>query len=57
MMDDILVYGKTREEHDSRLHQILQYLQESNLTHNKEKCKFSVNKVSFLGQNVDGSWI
>lgn len=50
-------YGETQEEHDSRLRQILQHLQESNLMLNKEKCKFSVSQVSFLGQNVNGSGI
>ena len=38
MMDDILVYGKTKEEHDKNLGRVLQVLKLHNVTLNKEKC-------------------
>ena len=57
MMDDILVHGKTQEEHDSRLQEVLQRIQRSGLTLNKEKCFFSLPEVKFLGQVIDSEGI
>ena len=48
MMDDIPVHGKTQEENDSRLHEVLRRIQCSGLTLNKEKCFFSLPEVKFL---------
>ena len=53
LIDDILVYGRTQEEHDERLSEVLSNLQEAGLTLNKDKCKFSQTRVSFLGHIVD----
>ena len=53
LMDDILVHGKTQEEHDRRLTVVLQRLQDAGVTLNESKCEFSVNRVKFLGQIVD----
>lgn len=50
MMDDILVYGATQEEHDNHLRKVLQRLQDSGMTLNP---KFSCNRVKFLGHIVD----
>ena len=50
LIDDILVYGKTQQEHDDRLHAVLKRLEEAGLTLNKEKCEFSRRQVKFLGQ-------
>ena len=50
MIDDILVYSKTQQEHDDRLHAVLKRLEEAGLTLNKEKCEFSQRQVKFLGQ-------
>ena len=57
MMDDILVHGKTQEEHDSRLQEVLRRIQCSGLTINKEKCFFSLPEVKFLGQVIDSEGI
>ena len=37
-IDDLLVHGESQEQHDSRLHSVLQRLQESKLTLNRDKC-------------------
>jgi len=37
-MDDILVYTNTQEEHDQRVRQVLQRLQENRLTVSQDKC-------------------
>ena len=48
--DDIIVYGKTRKEHDIALEACLSRLQERGFTLNKEKCKFLDTKMTFFGQ-------
>ena len=55
--DDILVFGATREQHDHRLHQVLERLQREGLTLNSEKCEFAVDKVMFLGHVVGAGGI
>ena len=55
--DDIIVFGKTRDEHDQNLETVLQRLQQSNLTLNQEKCLFGVNKLTFFGHEVSASGI
>lgn len=53
LMDDILVHGKSQEEHDRRLITVLQRLQDAGLTLNERKCEFSQSQVKFLGQIID----
>ena len=52
-MDDILVFGKTTEEHDKHLEATLYKLREANLTLNEEKCEFSKPSVEYLGSSID----
>ena len=56
-MDDILVYGDTQEEHDSRLRAVIKKIQEAGITLNKDKCKFNVSKISFLGHVISSDGI
>lgn len=49
MMDDIIVWGTTREEHDERLRQVLDKTREVNLKLNKDKCEFGVKTLTFVG--------
>ena len=53
LMDDVLVYGSTQEEHEKNLLAALNRIQEAGLTLNKEKCVFSKKSIKFLGQLVD----
>ncbi|XP_065067526.1 uncharacterized protein K02A2.6-like [Rhopilema esculentum] len=48
--DDILVYGKTRAEHDANLEKCLQRLENRGLTLNYGKCKFLSTTLEFFGQ-------
>nr|XP_037270156.1 uncharacterized protein LOC119161741 [Rhipicephalus microplus] len=57
MIDDILVFGRTREEHDARLSQVLSRLAKAGLTLNQDKCRFGVSEVSFLGVIVSAQGI
>ena len=52
-MDDILVYGETREEHDKRLRQVLQHLSDMGMTLNAAKFSFAQTAVKFLGQVIN----
>ena len=47
--DDILVSGKTHEEHDQNLREVFQRLREKGLTLNKSKCEYSKDKLEFFG--------
>ena len=57
LIDDVLVHGKTPEEHNERLYRVLCRLQKEGLTLNREKCRSSMRQVQFLGQIVDESGI
>ena len=48
-LDDLLVYSKTQEEHDSHVLLVLSQLREHGLYAKLEKCSFDCNQVEFLG--------
>ena len=48
MMDDVLVHGRTQEEHDQRLDAALARISNAGVTLNAEKCEFP--KASNLTQ-------
>lgn len=52
-IDDILVGGKTQEEHDEMLHKVLQRLKNANLTVKEEKCEFQKSEIAFLGHKIN----
>ena len=49
VVDDILVCGKTEEEHDENLKKVLDRAREVNLRLNKKKCKICVSSVGYVG--------
>ena len=49
LSDDIIIHGKTQSDHDHALKMTLDRLQNKGAKLNKEKCIFSVNKISFFG--------
>ena len=55
--DDILVYGKSQEQHDKNVRNVLQKLREVGLTLNRDKCIFSQKQIKFLGQVIDNSGV
>ena len=57
MVDDVLVHGRTQEEHDQRLDAALARISNAGVTLNAEKCEFSQGRVKFLGHIVDGTGI
>ena len=57
LVDDILVTGRTQDEHNSRLTEVLTRLKKAKVTLGLSKCKFSQPSVKFLGQMVDQSGV
>ena len=51
-IDDILVWGSSNEEHNRRLEAVLQRCLKIGLTLNREKCKFGVSEVTYLGHTI-----
>lgn len=56
-IDDVLVWGRTREEHDTRLHAVLRKMQKAGMTLNVEKCELSKQTVHFLGHIISADGI
>ncbi|XP_059061669.1 uncharacterized protein K02A2.6-like [Achroia grisella] len=54
-IDDLLIWGKTREEHDSRLREVIRRAKENGVKFNKEKCLFGSKQVTFLGHIFSAS--
>jgi len=48
-MDNILIYTKTEDEHDSVVREFLQWLQTNELVVSPEKCVWGAQEVEFLG--------
>jgi hypothetical protein len=48
-IDDILIYAKNQEEHDSLVGEVLRRLAENDLVISPEKCIWSQEEVEFLG--------
>ena len=51
-MDDIVVWGRTREEHDARLKRALATIRRSGLKLNEKKCVFGVTELTYLGEKL-----
>ncbi|GJX72411.1 putative reverse transcriptase domain-containing protein [Tanacetum coccineum] len=56
-IDDILIYSKTKEEHDAHLRLILELLKKEELYAKFSKCDFWLSKVQFLGHVIDSEGI
>ncbi|GJR47486.1 putative reverse transcriptase domain-containing protein [Tanacetum coccineum] len=58
-IDDILIYSKSKEEHEVHLKLILELLKNEKLYANFSKCEFWLQEVQFLGHvvNRDGIYV
>ena len=56
-VDDILVFSRSPEEHESTLREVFIRLRENGLILNKDKCIFCVTTLKFLGFQVSGEGI
>ena len=51
-LDDVIVSGRSQEEHDQRLAKVIERMQSRNITLNWDKCKIGVSSVEFLGFSI-----
>jgi len=56
-IDDILVYSKTKEEHEQHLRLVLQTLREHQLYAKFSKCEFWLDRVVFLGHVISAEGV
>ena len=54
-MDDIIVWGSNKEEHDKRLEKVMETAQRVGLKLQKEKCEIAVPELTFLGDKISAS--
>ena len=53
-MDDVIVFGKTQEEHDERSIEVLRKLEQAGIILNN-KCEFSKSNLKYLGHMVSSN--
>ena len=47
-MDDIMIFGHTKEKHNSRLEIALRHIEATGVTLNPNKCQFGKTEIKFL---------
>jgi hypothetical protein len=56
-LDDILIYSKTKEEHEQHLRMVLQVLRDHKLYAKLSKCIFYQKKIHYLGHIISADGI
>jgi hypothetical protein len=56
-IEDLPVWGRDQEEHDARLHGVLQRLEKAGITLNVDKCEHFTSEVDFLGHIITSAGI
>ena len=56
-IDDVIIFGKDKQEHDNRLHAALRKIQAAGVTLNSDKCEFNRSQLLFLGHIINGEGI
>jgi hypothetical protein len=54
-IDDILIYSKSKKEHEAHLRTILELLKQEQLYAKFSKCDFWIQRVQFLGHVIDST--
>ena len=57
LIDDVIVYGKTKEEHDRNLHYLMRIAQTEGLCFNCEKYAIDKKQMHFFGAIYNKSGI
>ncbi|KAJ4447483.1 hypothetical protein ANN_09490 [Periplaneta americana] len=55
--DDLLIYSRSREEHQEHLREVFGRLQQAGITLNKEKITLGATKIKFLGHHLSAQGI
>jgi hypothetical protein len=56
-LDDVIVYSKTKDQHDSDVRKVLRILKQNNLYCNKKKCELFATQIDYLGHVVSNKGI
>ncbi|GJX58901.1 putative reverse transcriptase domain-containing protein [Tanacetum coccineum] len=56
-IDDILVYSKSKKEHEAHLREVLETLRKERLYAKFEKCEFWLQEIQFLGHVINSEGI
>lgn len=51
-IDDVMVYGKTQQEHDNNVEKFLARIEEMNIELNDRKCHIDQEEVKFMGHSI-----
>jgi len=51
-MDDVFIFGRQHDEHDTGVYAALHMIQEAGVTLNPEKCEFSRRSITLLGHVI-----
>ena len=57
MMDDILIFGKSQQEHNFRIGTALEKVASSCITLNKAKCQVNPTSIHFCGYIIDSTGV
>ena len=52
-LDDVLIFGRDKAEHDVALEKVLKRVKEHNLSLNMKKCEFDKTSTVFLGHLIE----
>nr|GFD39038.1 putative reverse transcriptase domain-containing protein [Tanacetum cinerariifolium] len=56
-IDDILIYSRTRKEHEMHIRLVLELLKKGKMYAKFSKCEFWLQEVQFLGHVINGDRI
>lgn len=56
-LDDVVIWGATRAEHDERLRKVMARARKTGLKLNKQKCQFGVRCITYLGDRLSAAGI
>ncbi|XP_052756325.1 uncharacterized protein K02A2.6-like [Galleria mellonella] len=54
-IDDVIVWGRNKEEHDCRLKCLLLRARNVGIKFNRQKCQFGVSEITYLGHKFDAN--
>jgi len=53
LIDDMLIFGKDKEQHNLRLAMVFERLRSAGVTLNPDKCEFLKSRLTFFGHVID----
>lgn len=56
-VDDIIIWGATKKQHDERLKLVLDKLRSENIKLNYGKCKIAITELNYLGHRINSEGI